>query len=441
MPAVIYYGKSSNRKNMSACREQIGDGDSLSTRDKAINNYRRIDGKFSMNRPYNELIGLVEDSFYAERVAYIKNTSGGSWAAGILLETSTTLTSAGSCTAPNITAGVNQVITLGTITGTIEAGSLTKWTDADSPNPVQYAICTAVGSGTDRTFDELPYDMTTPSVVVIPAIAATAATNASAGEAKWVVTSAIANNGYAFVYGAAYVTGLDTSLYSLVGSKVYLGTAGASTPTAPSTVTSTVQRVGQVVVKSATVGEIKYFPKERAIEKIANGGLQSVTLTSGVTGVLSVANGGTGSANSNIIARTTTQTVTNSTTLTADNTLIATLVTGKTYVFKLKYYISVFSTSGAKADLNGGTATFSRLVGDWTSILNATFGGGNIAALATPIGGATGTTGTYVITAEGTLVCNGNGTFGPRFAQQAETGAAETAIALQDSFLQVTALS
>ncbi len=278
MPAVIYYGKSSNRKNMSACREQIGDGVSLSTRDKAVNNYRRIDGKFTLNRPYNELIGLVEDSFYGERVAYIKNTSGGSWAAGILLETSTTLTSAGSCTAPNITAGVNQVVTLGTITGTIEAGSLTKWTDADSPNPVQYAICTAVGSGTDRTFDELPYDMTTPSVVVIPAIAAAAATNATAGEAKWVVTSAIANNGYAFVYGAAYVTGLDTSAYSAVGSKVYLGTSGASTPTASSTVTSTVQRVGQVVVKSATVGEIKYFPKERAIEKIASGGLQSLAL-------------------------------------------------------------------------------------------------------------------------------------------------------------------
>ncbi len=458
MPSVIYYGQSSNRKNMSACREQIGDGVALTTRDVAANNFRRIDGKFSCNRPYNELIGLVEDSFYGERVAYIKNTSGGSWTAGTLLETSTTLTSAGSCTAPNITAGASVVVTLGSITGTIEAGSLCQFTDADSPNPVQYAICTAVGSGTNRTFDELPYAMTTPSVVVIPAIAATVATNASGGEAKWVVGSTIANNGYAFVYGAAYISGIDTSGYSAIGSKVYLGTAGASTPTIPTTATATGQRVGQVVIKNATTGAIKYFPKERQIEKVANGGLQTQALTSAhlfvgngsnfatdtaISGEATITNAGVVTL-SNIIPRSAfriaTQTVTDSTTLTTDDTLTATLISGHKYIFKLKYQFTVISTSGAKVDLNGGTATATTINGDWSQTYNNAFGGSSVTALTTAIAGSTGASGRYTVNVDGYILCNAGGTFKPRFAQQTETGAAESVIAGIGSFLTITDL-
>ncbi len=276
MPAVINYGKASNRKNMAARRQRIGDGVTLATPDGALVNFRRVDGTFVLNPPNCEIAGMVEDDFYSESVHYIKNTSGGSWTKGILLTSSTSYTASGSVTAPNVSAGSSVVVVLPSVTGTIEVGSFVSMTDSVSPNDVQYSLCTAK-SGTSYTFDEIKYDMTTPSIVVIPVMIPTAATNASGGDCQWVVTATIATGSYGWVYGAARVTGIDTSSYSAVGSKVYLGTAGAATPTAPSSATTTVQRVGVVEVKDATVGVIRFYPHNRIIEKIGVTVLPSLT--------------------------------------------------------------------------------------------------------------------------------------------------------------------
>lgn len=265
---------------MARRRLRNGDGTTLARPDGAANNFRSVDATFVLNPMATEIAGMLEDGFNSEFVQYIKNTSGSNFTAGQLLVGSTTLTAAGSAMAQNIAAGSSVVVVLASVTGTIESGSLCRFTDSVSPNDVQYSICTNVSS-TNYTFDEIPYDMTMPAIVVVPAICPTLATNASGGHASWVVTGTIANNGYAFVYGAARVTGLDTSGYSAVGSNVYLGTGGASTGTAPTSTTTTAQLVGKVEVKNASTGVIRYYPYRRENTAIASTGIQSGAFASG----------------------------------------------------------------------------------------------------------------------------------------------------------------
>jgi hypothetical protein len=274
MAAVINYAQASSRRNMAFRRLQIGDGVTLTKPDGASANFRRVDGTFVLCPPATEVSAMIEDSYNSEFACYIKNATGSSLTKGNLLTNSTTLTAAGSATAAaNVSAGANIVVPL-TVTGTIEVGSFCQFVDAASPNPVQYAICTTVVS-TNYTFDLIPYDMTTPTITVLPARVPTLATNASGGEASWVVTSTIANNAYGFVYGAALISGVDTSAYAAAGAKAYLGTGGASTPTIPTTLTTTGQYVGKVLVKSASVGQLDLFPYRRIIEKLSASGLQS----------------------------------------------------------------------------------------------------------------------------------------------------------------------
>lgn len=134
--------------------------------------------------------------------------------------------------------------------------------------------------------------------------------------------------------------------------------------------------------------------------------------------------------------RTATQAVTNSTTFAADDTLSITLKAGRRYRYYIWYAFTTVNTSGVKLDLNGGSATMTAINGTITiySSVMALLVGVQITALTSTTGfTATGTTAFACI--EGSLECNGAGTFIPRFAQNAETGAAENATAQVGSFI------
>lgn len=93
---------------------------------------------------------------------------------------------------------------------------------------------------------------------------------AAASVAAYVVTRAMANNGFGKVGKYLVARGLNTSAYTTVGDPVFLSvTAGASTPTAP--LIGNQQIVGFVAVKSATVGIIVYDLRSNGV--IRAGGL------------------------------------------------------------------------------------------------------------------------------------------------------------------------
>lgn len=139
--------------------------------------------------------------------------------------------------------------------------------------------------------------------------------------------------------------------------------------------------------------------------------------------------------------RAATQTVTNSTTFVADDTLSVTLIAGRKYSFRVVYYFTTVATSGVKIDLNGGTATATSLQGSalFTNMSTPAIlvtGDISLSALNTAVGiTVTGTK--TMVEIQGGLVCNVGGTFIPEFAQNLETGAAESVIAGIDSFMWV----
>lgn len=158
-----------------------------------------------------------------------------------------------------------------------------------------------------------------------------------------------------------------------------------------------------------------------------------VAMTNGSTGVGWIQNSAGESR------RTATQTVTDSAALAADNTLTATLIAGRKYRFRIRYYMTTVNSSGVQVDLNGGAATMTAING-FTKILSsagAVLAAGQIAALTTAVGVTA--SGTFaVVEIEGSLQCNAAGTFIPRFAQNAETGAAESVVAQIGSFMELS---
>lgn len=136
------------------------------------------------------------------------------------------------------------------------------------------------------------------------------------------------------------------------------------------------------------------------------------------------------------VRRSTTQTVTDSTTFTTDDTLSLPVVTGHKYKFYLYYNYNSINTSGIKVNLTGGSATFSSGSGIgliWTdTTAGSALAAGNmfptsssVAFTATGLGGK--------VQVECTAVCSGSGTVIPQFAQNAETGAAESVIVNSNS--------
>lgn len=139
------------------------------------------------------------------------------------------------------------------------------------------------------------------------------------------------------------------------------------------------------------------------------------------------------------VRRTATQAVTNSTSFAADDTLTKTLIAGRKYRYEIWYAFATTNTSGVKVDLAGGTATVTAINGQITisSSASAVLGGAQVTALASTAGvTATGTLAMVYI--NGTLEVNAGGTFVPRFAQNAETGAAEAATAQIGSYMTLT---
>lgn len=171
------------------------------------------------------------------------------------------------------------------------------------------------------------------------------------------------------------------------------------------------------------------------------------TIDSGIqrsaAGVVKVTDGSTGLGwlqTAGFKRKTADQTVTDSTTLVDDTHLTVSLAAGRSYKFKFILYTTTVSTSGIKVAL-GGTATHTDLISDIrvydhsviadsTSLLTDSTTVGNHTA------GSTGA-GPMTVTITGTTTINAAGTFLVQFAQNAETGAAESVILLRGSTLEV----
>lgn len=164
-------------------------------------------------------------------------------------------------------------------------------------------------------------------------------------------------------------------------------------------------------------------------------GTRDSGLSRAAAGVVEVNNGTAGTlrwlAQAGRSSRAATQTVTDSVALTADNSLSATVLAGRSYKFRVQYIFDTTNTSGVQVDLGGGSATFTDFDGSAHiySLSLGSFGTvGELTSSTTAVGmTATGTL--AEVTLEGTFTCNAAGTIIPRFAQNAETVAAESVVA------------
>lgn len=140
--------------------------------------------------------------------------------------------------------------------------------------------------------------------------------------------------------------------------------------------------------------------------------------------------------------RTATQTVTDTVTFATDNTLSATVTNGRRYDFEIWYAFTTVNTSGVKIDLNGGGATVAAINGQITvmSSASAVLAGAQVTAL-TSTTGATATGTLAFVLVMGSFEASSTGTFAPRFAQNLETGAAESVIAQIGSYMRLSDVS
>lgn len=121
-----------------------------------------------------------------------------------------------------------------------------------------------------------------------------------------------------------------------------------------------------------------------------------------------------------------------STTLTADDTLSATLAASRKYRFRLVYYINVGDTvaDGFKLDFNGGTATATTFIAQIAAQdagATAFLAGTNARVTALNTAFSCTSTANFMVVAEGAIVVNGAGTFIPKFAKVADVGTGITA--------------
>lgn len=160
-------------------------------------------------------------------------------------------------------------------------------------------------------------------------------------------------------------------------------------------------------------------------------------LLGGVVGMYnSGGNGGWIQNTSGEKRRTATQTVTDSATFAADDTLSITVISGRKYRFLLEYFFTTVNTSGVKVDLNGGSAAMTAINGMAFLYSSAGAVGNALQITALTSSPALTASGTFAyVTISGSFQPSGNGTFIPRFAQNAETGAAESVIAQIGSYI------
>ncbi len=128
------------------------------------------------------------------------------------------------------------------------------------------------------------------------------------------------------------------------------------------------------------------------------------------------------------------QTVTDSTTLVDDTHLTVSLAAGRSYKFRFVLYSTCVITSGIKVAL-AGTATHTNIIAQIKHFEQTTF---DVNDRVTATGSTSAVTGEVtLVEIEGTTTVNAAGTFLVQFAQDAETGAAETATLLRGSTLEV----
>ncbi len=155
------------------------------------------------------------------------------------------------------TASGDNVLDLG---GTWKIDGVEVTATAAQLNSVSSSLTIANKTGGTLTKGTLVYISGYDTTLGAPT-AAKADADTPTTSARFIVTADILNDASGTADGEAIVTGLNTSAYSAVGSLVYLsGTAGESTPTAPTAADDIVQIVGVVKVKDAAVGSIFYFP-------------------------------------------------------------------------------------------------------------------------------------------------------------------------------------
>lgn len=114
--------------------------------------------------------------------------------------------------------------------------------------------------------------------------------------------------------------------------------------------------------------------------------------------------------------------------------LVASITTGRNYTFRAVLFVTPNATGGHKYAM-GGTATassirYSILSVDDTSNLNV------ITSQQTSVGGSAGQAGatTAYTVIEGTIQCNGTGTFAPQFAQNTATPATTSSVLINSYF-------
>ena len=129
----------------------------------------------------------------------------------------------------------------------------------------------------------------------------TAATNTDLDtRATYVVLETIAASGSGAIGGIATIGSLNTNAYT-VGDKLYLDTAGGYTDTAPTGATDVVQEVGVVKVKSATVGEILFYPGLAKLQGIEASDIMGLTATAAELNVLDGVTAGTVTASLGVV--------------------------------------------------------------------------------------------------------------------------------------------
>ncbi len=157
-------------------------------------------------------------------------------------------------------SGIEAAVTgnvIGDVTGNV-TGAVTGAVSGGEVNPTVLVIASGAIAKGDLVYPS-GYDATSGKIKVSPADAD--ATN-PARVAWFVAPAAILDTAAGVVVGAVELTGLNTDAAAAVGDPVYLSdaTAGAWSLSAPATAGDSIQQVGVVTAKSATVGKILLMP-------------------------------------------------------------------------------------------------------------------------------------------------------------------------------------
>jgi len=132
------------------------------------------------------------------------------------------------------------------------------------------------------------------------------------------------------------------------------------------------------------------------------------------------------------------QTVTNSTTLTDATNLVISVASGRSYTIRAELFFTTVNTSGVKVAISG-TATHSNILYD-VHIMGVSTPGiltaGRATAKDTAVGVTASGTACYAFVT-GCTTTSSTGSITIQFAQNAETGAAESAILLRGSYIEL----